>query len=107
MGILFWPFVWIFLIVWLLSIIILSPFALLSGPTVIYEEVQYHLGSFDYLVDDFCRPVIAPVGLPLRKLSGTVTMAQLAPPVEKYVTYRGAQFSTHARAGQLQRWTTE
>jgi hypothetical protein len=88
--IVFWPFVWIFLIVWLLSAIILTPFQLLSGPTVVYENVHYHLGSFDYLVDDFCRPAIAPIGLPLRRLSGTVIRpAHLAPPVEGYVTYNG------------------
>merc|ERR1711904_661944 len=41
--IVFWPLAWLFLISWLLVTLMLTPFMLLSGPTVYYERVQYHL----------------------------------------------------------------
>merc|ERR1712187_996845 len=62
--IIFWPIAWLFIVSWLFVSILLTPFMLLAMPSVSYDGVQYHLGSFDYLVDEFCRPVIAPIGLP-------------------------------------------
>jgi len=88
--IVFWPLAWFIIMVWLLSLLLLTPFTLLSGPTYVYHQVTYHLGAFDYLVDEFCRPFIHSTGFPLRKMSdGTNKPAQLAPPVKNYVTYRG------------------
>lgn len=87
----FWPIVWFFILVWLLTMLLLTPFTLLTGPTYVYHQVTYHLGAFDYLVDEFCRPFIHSTGLPLRKMSdGKSKPAKLAPPVNRYVTYGGA-----------------
>jgi len=89
--VIFWPVIWIVLLTYFLVLVVMVPFALLAGPDVVYELRHYHLGAFDYLVDDYCRPAIdSPSGFPLRLVKSKVTPARPAPPVRRYAIYGGA-----------------
>jgi hypothetical protein len=89
--VIFWPVVWIVLLTYFLVLLALAPFTLLAGRDVVYELRHYHLGAFDYLVDEYCRPAIdSPTGFPLRLVESSIVPAMPAPPVRRYATYGGA-----------------
>jgi len=89
--VIFWPVVWIVLLTYFLVLLALAPFTLLAGREVVYELRHYHLGAFDYLVDEYCRPAIdPPTGFPLRQVESKITPARPAPPVRRYASYGGA-----------------
>jgi len=89
--VIFWPVVWIVLITYFLVLLVTTPFALLNGPDVVWGVRHYHLGAFDYLVDEYCRPAIDSLtGFPLRMVESKITPARPAPPVRNYAIYGGS-----------------
>lgn len=87
----FWPVVWFALLTYVLVLLVTAPFTLLAGREVVYELRNYHLGAFDYLVDEYCRPVIDSLtGFPLRQVESKIAPARPAPPVRRYAIYEGA-----------------
>jgi len=89
--VIFWPVIWILLLTYFIVLLALAPFTLLAGREVVYELRHYHLGAFDYLVDEYCRPAIdSSTGFPLRQVKSAVAPARPAPPVRRYAIYGGA-----------------